>query len=37
MQYKVITPAGPIFVATLEEAKEYQRLYGWVYVKINPK
>lgn len=33
--YKVITPAGTLIVQTIEEAKEYKRMYGYPYVKIE--
>lgn len=33
--YKVITPAGDIYVETAKEAIEYQKLYGYLYVRIN--
>jgi hypothetical protein len=32
--YNVLTPAGIIKVATLTEAIEYQKLYGYPYQKI---
>ena len=32
--YKVITPAGPIYVRFASEAKMYKDLYGYPYVKI---
>jgi hypothetical protein len=35
MRYKVITPAGPIYVNTAAEAEEYKRLYGYPYVKVT--
>lgn len=35
--YKVITPAGPLFVDTAQEAQELKKLYGWFYVKVSEK
>jgi len=32
--YNVLTPAGIIQVATLTEAMEYQKLYGYPYQKV---
>ena len=32
--YNVFTPVGKIKVATLSEAMEYQKLYGYPYQKI---
>lgn len=33
--YKVITPAGPIYVRFASEDKEYKDLYGYPYVKLT--
>lgn len=33
--YKVITPAGPIYVKYASEAQEYKNLYGYPYVKTQ--
>jgi len=33
--YNVITPAGIIEVATLTEAMQYKKMYGYPYIKIQ--
>ena len=33
--WKVITPAGNIYVDSASEANEYKRLYGFVAVRNN--
>ncbi len=33
--YKVITPAGPIYTKYASEAKQYRDWYGYPYVRIS--
>lgn len=37
MSYKVITPAGRIYVKSADEAEEYKRLFGYPYEKCTKK
>lgn len=34
-KYKIITPAGNIYVESAREAQEYKYLYGYPYVRVN--